>query len=268
MVRINDKLVDALPSVEGFQPSDQQKEIFRLMVTGQENYQYSTAQQLAFELKVRDSIVSAAKALSRSGMEFRVFRNSKANPQFWQRTGEGGFKLLNGVKPADAIRDIYRNGRLYGTECSTAMAIVYYKAMLDVFGDELFNQLYPSIQLMNWQYLDRDLALVRLSTATELLPGDARYFKNPDVDPTHPEWQGENAFYLGGGKYYGHGVGITTGDAIIRSLNGLRKPGATRTAYLTDTVTRQNYAYLNRLASSFQRSGSLAMAMRLEELAV
>lgn len=215
-----------------------------------------------FEQKVRDSTVKAAQALSRSGMEFRVFRRSMANPKYWQRTGEGGFRLQAGVQPAEAIADIFRNGHLYGTECSTAMPIVYYKAMLDVMPTELFNKLYPGIQLMNWQYLDRDLYLVRLSGASDLLPGDARYFKNPDVDPTHPEWQGENVFYLGGGKYWGHGMGTATGDQIIRNLNRLRRDGATREAYLMDEVTRQDYKALARVVNSYTSTNSVAQALR------
>ena len=53
----------------------------------------------------------------------------------------------------------------------------------------------------------------------DYLPGDCRYFNNPDVDPLTPEWQGENAIDLSGGMYYGHGIGIKTADKIIEILN-------------------------------------------------
>jgi protein-glutamine gamma-glutamyltransferase len=116
--------------------------------------------------------------------------------------------------------------------------------MLRVFSGSTFNRLYSDIYLMNWQHIDRDLAIQDSSSAADQLPGDARYFINPDVNPVTPEWQGENVFYLGNGQYYGHGIGIADADTIIRALNNARKPRATRSAYLLDSVKRQNYAFL------------------------
>lgn len=49
-----------------------------------------------------------------------------------------------------------------------------------------------------------------------LVPGDYTYFNNWQVAP---EWaamgaRGENVFYLGDGKYYGHGMGIVTEQEV------------------------------------------------------
>jgi protein-glutamine gamma-glutamyltransferase len=252
MIRIGNKPIDSLPSVDGFTPNTLQQGIADTMLKSQETYRYDSADQLVFELRLRNSIVNAARDFGHSGVDFKIFRKSMANPDFWHRTSEGGFQLQSGVKPSDAIRDIYRNGPLYGTECSTAMIIIYYKALLDVFPDELFNRLYQNIYLMNWQHLDRDLAIVDQYSAQDQLPGDARYFINPDVDPLTPEWQGENAFYLGNGKYFGHGIGIESADAIIKALNSTRKPGADRSAYLLDSVKRQNYKVLYNSLKKYQ----------------
>jgi protein-glutamine gamma-glutamyltransferase len=93
-------------------------------------------------------------------------------------------------------------------------------------------------------HLDRDLAIVIYPKAADLIPGDARYFSNPDVDPLTPQWQGENAYYLGGGLYYGHGIGVTNADGIIRALNRARKKDATQSAFLNEMVKRQDYRQL------------------------
>ncbi len=244
MIRIGNKAIDTLPTVEGFTPNALQQGIFETMVKSSYIYRYDSAGQLAFELQVRSATVEAARALSRSGFQFRVFRKSFANPEYWRRLSNGGFQLRSGVTPSAAIADIYRQGSLYGTECATAMIIVYYKAMLDVMPEGLFNRLYSDIYLMNWQHIDRDLAIQDISSAADLLPGDAKYFINPDVNPANPEWQGENAFYLGGGKFYGHGIGIADAETIISTLNRTRRRGSNRSAYLLDSVKRQNTRYL------------------------
>lgn len=217
-----------------------------IMAGSDGTYRYDSLEHLRFELEVRKSIVNAARELNGSGLAFKVFRKSKANPDYWHRTDEGGFMLQPNVTPWDGINDIYKNSHLYGTECSTAMLIVYFKALADVLPKELFNQLFPDIYLMNWQHLDRDLGIRTVEMAEDYFPGDARYFKNPDVDPVHPEWQGENVFTLGDDLYYGHGIGIATGGRIIDALNSLRKEGATRTAYLLDRAERPDFKHLYR----------------------
>jgi protein-glutamine gamma-glutamyltransferase len=250
MIMIGGSKIEAMPDVPGFAPDAVQRGIVETMLNSAETYAYDTAGQFAFELKLRGAIVASAKLLSRAGMGFAVFRESTANPDFWTRTDEGGFQLKPDVKPSDAIQDIFRHGSLYATECATAMVIVYYRAMLDVMPEDQFNKVYDTIYLYDWESLDRDLMLRDYKTLSDELAGDAKYFINPDVDPLHPEWQGENAFYLGNGQYYGHGIGIASGARIIRSLNGLRKEDATREAYLLPGGKRQDYGRLYKMVGN------------------
>jgi protein-glutamine gamma-glutamyltransferase len=247
MITIGGEPIEALPDIPGFQPDATQRGIADAMLQSAETYAYDNAGQLAFELRLRGAIAASARLLSRSGLGFAVFRESTANPDFWTRTDEGGFRLKPGVKSSDAIQDIFRHGSLYATECATAMVIVYYRAMLDVMPEEQFDRVYGNIYLYDWESLDRDLMLRDYKTLADELAGDAKYFINPDVDPLHPEWQGENAFYLGNGQYYGHGIGIASGARIIRSLNGLRKEDATREAYLLPGGKRQDYKGLYKM---------------------
>jgi protein-glutamine gamma-glutamyltransferase len=246
MITVGSQPVSTTPVFDGFVPDTLQSEILKTLMSSSYNYRYESLDHLAAELKIRGSIVTAARDLAHSGFRFRVFRDSMANPDFWRRTPEGGLALRGDMLPSAAILDIYRNGSKYGSECATAMIIVLYKAILDVMPAETFNKLYADIYLMNWKHVDRDLALIMKDEAADLLPGDAKYFMNPDVDSLTPEWQGENVFYLGGGRYYGHGIGIEDADSIIRSLNGNRRDGATRTAYLDDSVKRQDYLFLSQ----------------------
>lgn len=156
----------------------------------------------------------------------------------------GGFRLRSDVKPSDAIKDIYINSRKYGTECATAMVIVYYKAVVDTYPAQLFDSIFRRIYLMDWQHLDPQLRIQTIDPGMIELPGDCRYIKNPDVDPLTPEFQGENLIDLGDGYYYGHGVGIATKERVIAILNTKRKAGSTVSAYLMDQVTNPGYRHL------------------------
>lgn len=217
-------------------------------------YTYDSVETLLFELRLRRSIVDASIALYRSNFSFRVFRKSKCNPEYWDRTEEGGFRLRSGAVPSKAVRDIYVNSSKYGTECSTAIVIIYYMAILDVFPQELFDRVFKHIYLMNWQHLDSTLGIVHLRNLPDYFPGDCRYFKNPDVDPLTPQWQGENAIDLGNGTYYGHGIGIGNKDFFITQLNKNRKEGSQVSAYLMDSATFPGFKSLSRIYNSFTSS--------------
>lgn len=244
MIKISGERIDPNNIINEYPPNSIEAEIINILSSSDEVYVYDSIDQLKFELSMRSNTISASRELNASDFSFRIFRKSMCNPEYWNRTDEGGFLLKEGVKPSNGIKDIYTNSSLYGTECATAMVIVFYKALVDIYPEELFNKMFPSIHLMNWHYIDRDLDIGYYENQEDYLPGDCRYFKNPDVDPLTPEWQGENAIDLGDGTYYGHGIGIETGDEIIEALNDYRIEGSTTSAYLLDSATRPNFKYL------------------------
>ncbi|MFU0825583.1 protein-glutamine gamma-glutamyltransferase [Clostridium sp.] len=229
-----------------------EEKIVNTMTSSNQMYRFDSLKELKFELDLRLSIVKASRDLYKSNFRFRVFKEAKCNPKYWTLTSEGGFLLKRGVEPYTAIEDIYLNSSMYGTECSTAIIIVYYKALLDILPRNLFNKLFDHIYLMNWKNLDDDLGIATYSNVIDYFPGDCRYFKNPDVNPKTPEWQGENAIDLGNGTYYGHGIGIKTADEIIKELNKNRKEGSTKSAYLMDTATRLDFKYLAKQYIKFE----------------
>ena len=231
-----------------------ERQLLHAMSEGAGRYAYDSLNQLKFELLLRKEIVNAARALYKSGLSFAVFHKSKANPEYWNRTGNGGFRLKQGAEPAAAIEDIFTNGRAYATECATAMVIVYYRALLDVFGKERFNELFPEIYLMNWRIEEPLLREVGTpQTAADILLGDRGYFSNPDVNPETPQWVGENVIVLPDSLYYGHGIGIATADEIISSLNANRRTDATQSAHFLDSVGRPNF---KRLSDVYHRSAA------------
>jgi protein-glutamine gamma-glutamyltransferase len=122
--------------------------------------------------------------------------------------------------------------------------IIYYKALVDIFPEEKFNYLFQGIYLMNWEHLDSDLGIRHYQSTSDVLPGDCLYFKNPDVNPITPQWQGENVIDLGNGTYYGHGIGIRDAEGVIEALNRQRRSDATQSAYLLGSVTRPAFKLL------------------------
>ncbi|XZF77862.1 protein-glutamine gamma-glutamyltransferase [Bacillus sp. AL-1R] len=207
-----------------------------------------------FENMLRNNIILSARAMFQRKINFAVFARSRCNPMYWHLMRTGGFLLRRGVKPSDAIRDIYFNSSLYAFECATAMVIIYYHAILNLIGENLFNQLFPNIYLYGW-HADPDLG-IGAQYSTQILPGDIVYFNNPEFNPLTPEWRGENAVVLGDGTFFGHGLGIMTAQQMIYTLNKMRWPGAYRSAFLSNSVTRPNFNHLAAL-SNWQRDQSI-----------
>lgn len=214
------------------------------MTSSKDTYSYNSLNQLKFELNMRKNIISSAIELNESRIKFKVFKKSFCNAAFWDRTKEGGFKQKKDVTSSQAINDIFSNGSKYGTECSTAIVILYYKALINIYPVELFDRMFENLVLLNWHNFDDDLSVYSHEIEGDFLPGDCLYFENPDYNPNKQEWQGENVIDLGDKKYYGHGIGIEDVDHIIKALNRNRKSNAEKSAYLTKYVARPNFKHL------------------------
>ncbi|MFD3259678.1 protein-glutamine gamma-glutamyltransferase [Paenibacillus lentus] len=204
---------------------------------------YRSPEALNFELSMRAAIVQAARDFYAGGAQFATFKNSRANEQYWTRMPNGGFRLKEEAQPSEAIVDIFTNGHRYAMECATAMVVILYKGVLDSIGAEAFNSHFNQLVLYDWQY-DSDLQMIR---AQQAAAGDVVYFENPDFNPQTPEWQGENAIVLDNNLYFGHGLGISSAEAIIDALNAKRKPGSTTSAFLSDLVVHPDFEYIRRL---------------------
>ncbi len=252
MIIISDKPVDGNTISREYPVNSFEWDIINKMSLSDEEYFYDTSEQLNFELWMRQEIIEASRQLNRSGMSFAVFRKARCNPRYWERTSEGGFITRNDVRSSDATLDIFVNGGQYATECATAMVMIYYKALLSIYPEQLYNQVFPQIYLMNWHNLDPLIEEVGdTRQVADYLPGDRRYFANPDVDPIHAYMQGENVIDLGNGTYYGHGIGIGNENAIIRVLNRYRRRDSQQSAYLLDVAGRPNFIKLSNIYHQF-----------------
>jgi len=245
MIFVADKAIDVAILRGNYPQNSAEQNCINILDNSAARYYYNSIDSLKFELDLRKHIINASVGLANSALDFAIFRKTKGNQKFWSRANDGGLVLKSSVSPSEAIIDIYKNGGLYATECATAMVIVYYKALAELYGKALFDKTFTSITLMNWHYLDAKLKEVgNINKYADYLPADRRYFANPQVDPTTPEWQGENVIDLDNGKYYGHGVGIQNGEGIIKELNQNRRDSATTSAHLLDSAGRPNFKRL------------------------
>ncbi|MFC7392806.1 protein-glutamine gamma-glutamyltransferase [Scopulibacillus cellulosilyticus] len=208
-------------------------------------FNYSSYEELNFEVTMRNYIVVAALNLYQSKASFATFYYSRCNERYWRLTNEGGFELKSGVRPSQAINDIFQNGDKYAFECATAMVIILYKAFIDTVSASVFDRLYPDVYLWDWNR-DSNFPIITENVDGHGIIGDIRYFKNPDVNPRTPQWQGENAIELPNGYYYGHGLGVLRAEQMIEELNENRRVGATRSAYLMNDANRPYFAFLFR----------------------
>lgn len=235
-------------------PTDEIKfQIASKMLSFERVFTFENEYIFDFEIAARKELVNASQRLHNSFFSFKLFKDSICNEKYWDRTLEGGFRLKKDANPHEAVRDILKNSRMYGTECSTAIVIVFYLALVEVLPPELFDKLFSDIYLMNWKYLDVDLGVRTYVGVKYALPGDCLYFKNPDVNPDTPEWQGENVIVLLNGYYYGHGIGINKAEFIIRALNRNRINNPQNSAYLTDQIVKLGFNYLGTSKMNFEQ---------------
>jgi protein-glutamine gamma-glutamyltransferase len=244
MIKIAGAELDLKKFLEKYPLESVESEIVEKLSKSSRTYVYASEDELLFETGMRRNIIKASMELYRGRLGFRTFHESKCNEDFWIRREDGGFELKKNVKASDGIRDIFKNMRKYATECATAIVIIFYAAVLESFGENLFNTAFTELTLMNWMQMDELMGIVTYRKLMDYLPGDCRYFKNPDVNPLTPEWQGENTIDLSGGNYYGHGIGIGNSERIIKVLNDNRVEDAQASAYLMDTATRPNFENL------------------------
>ncbi|NOU68595.1 protein-glutamine gamma-glutamyltransferase [Paenibacillus sp. LMG 31461] len=215
-------------------------------------YRYDSVFTLLFELYMRTQIVESSSLLSKSGVYFADFKNTLCNQTYWTITDQGKFQLKSDVAPQDAIRDIFTNGTSYGFECSMAVVVVLYKAILESIDPRHFDILFSDLLLFNW-HSNSNLRLIDRTIHEESVMGDVLYFENPEYDPMIPWGKGENVVMMGKGLFYGHGygLGIATSKEVITVLNKHRIPGSTISAYLADRYVHPDFSYY----ALFQNTG-------------
>jgi protein-glutamine gamma-glutamyltransferase len=202
-------------------------------------YSYPSNNDFLFELKYRKNMMGSAKQMSEGKAVFTTFAYAACNPFYWNLTETGGFMLKKGVNPSDAVRDIFTNSQQYAFECATACVIIFYHAILNTIPQSDFNRIFQNLYLYSW-HTDPDLG-IHTFYGDHILPGDVVYFNNPDYSPENPWYRGVNAVVMEDGQYFGHGLGIMSGDKIIDFLNEMRKEGSSQPAHLSNLITRLSF---------------------------
>lgn len=221
--------------------TESQIKIYEAIDQSIQYFNYNTLHELKFELFLRDSIIQTSFLLNDSNVVFAPFKLSRFNQDMWIHT-EKGYLLKTTISPSIGIKDIFLNSQKYAFECSTAIIIIYYKAVLESIKEEYFNILFQNLFVWDWNY-DKDLGIIT-QIGNDFIPGDVVYFFNPDYD--NPVWMGENAVFLGNDLYFGHGIGVRSSEDMIKELNKLRKEGAEKSAFLLSQHSRLNYNFLSR----------------------
>lgn len=242
MIKIQNQSIQPSSINQSWMNQSPNQAIVQALNESSRTYSYQSMAALKFDVEFRANIINGAKQLARSQVQFATFYYSKCNRNYWDITSNGGFRLRSNVKASDAINDVFNHSRQYAFECATAMMIILYHAYLNTVGPDMFNARFSSLYLYDWHaHQHFPLSTVSIS---DYIPGDVLYFKNPDVNPKTPQWQGENAILLDDSTFYGHGVGIKSKSGIIQDLNTHRSYGASQSAYLMNQATRPRFDYL------------------------
>jgi protein-glutamine gamma-glutamyltransferase len=223
---------------------DENDKVFTVGADGKVNVQTLGA-ALRDRVKIGAAMVGACEDMDKAKHQFALIKDQSFNAAFWAPAGNGGFTLKPGVRPSDAVNDIFKNPSLYKFECATALVIVHYKAMVDLLGPKDFDTVCANLKMGPWVYESTMQTNWKISGGetdasperqAQLRAGDYTYFKNWDVSETGRAagWQGENVISLGGGKYYGHPFGVSTQEHIVTYLNQHRNAGSTRSAGMLD----------------------------------
>ncbi len=189
-------------------------------------FTFTSYEQMGVEVRVRDQAIKGIDEAHRGS----CFYPDSAHPDhldsaYWDRIDWMHFEpkspLPVGKEASDAIEAIFAPGADSRLECQSMTVAVEYYSLLKGLGKTKFNALFPggvgleiSARLSTGAHptfygSSRLYKKIALSSKSEILPGDWVYFKNfSDYLTKHPggAWQGENAIYMGDGKYRGFGV--------------------------------------------------------------
>ncbi|KMW56392.1 hypothetical protein AIOL_001344 [Candidatus Rhodobacter oscarellae] len=170
--------------------------------------------------KLRQALVSISDEYSDG---FGVFTedhiaNVTEDNAYWENEGDG-MKIRDGVKPSDAVKDMFANPDEYSFECASSVVALSLKAQLEVLGEDRFNEVYenglvingwedsaisgaevnrraePGETILGKETVNGDLAPFSFDRGDELIPGDIYYFDQAGDASSY--YQGWNVIYLG-----------------------------------------------------------------------
>ncbi len=196
------------------------------------------------------SVQDVAQKVATQGLGFGSPNSPKLNDALWEKDATKGvrYQLKDGVKPSDAVKDFMANSKKYEVDCAGAQKLVQYSAMMDSMGEKNFDSWVKQNGGMALPYqgapdgaLEKNVALMReapgfdpktrppeakIGEATwqtkNMQPGDNVYFEFKGAPPElrRNGYGGENAIYLGDGKYFAHPAGVCTKEQLNTQFQG------------------------------------------------
>ncbi|HEY5960112.1 MAG TPA: hypothetical protein VIV60_26345 [Polyangiaceae bacterium] len=199
------------------------------------DYAFSNNEQMGNEVRVRSKAIQGMEAVHAGCCDY--FSDSDPpylNVAYWDKVGPVSFvpktPLPAGKTASDAIEAIFASGAKTRLECLSMTIAIEYYSLLKGLGRNKFDTMFPGgagieISAKAGHPLlvssNKKYTVVAVTNARDLLPGDWVYFKNfTDYLTRHPGgyWQGENAIYMGLGKYRGFGLGNKTEGELNAEL--------------------------------------------------
>jgi Protein-glutamine gamma-glutamyltransferase len=217
-------------------------ELFERMDNGGKSpdYAFANLAQLKTEIEVRRNAIKGMEEIHKGCCRYPALNEAPyIDKQYWQQKSTYQFVPVSpfppGKEASDAIEAIFKPDAKTLLDCWTIMVAVEYYALLKGLGKTKFNQKFPAGAGMeiSWRgtsnfpasggpnVIFNQYDSVNVASETQILSGDWVYFKNfADYTTVHPGgyWQGENAIYMGEGKYQGFGSGLKTKDEMEQML--------------------------------------------------
>jgi RHS repeat-associated protein len=220
-----------------------------ILIESKTTYKY-TDQSIIAEMEFRDALLAAADKVKKSGLGFAAAGEVGKDVKGWEGVKDGiRFKKGSGLTASKAIEELFNQAKDVKLDCANGGILVFYEALRSYLGDERFDKLFVGErQLDIAQANSTRLFWLDLKKYDDYLPGDWRYFSNPNLDPKESRaWQGFNAIQAGKeatGKFIAHPGFELTAQETIDKLNS-------KTSVVDERGTRAGGASLDKDARRF-----------------
>lgn len=216
------------------------------------NYKYDYDTQFENEVRMRVHLINAMHRIHEDSVKVGYnhegdslklprteWKDVEASQEKGGRESDAAFQSKNAA--STAIETIFEDkDESYYLECNTATVAMHYKALLDTIGQPAFDAAFSEVVIVpEWLKVKKgkeDAPSLELIPETEkavksledLVPGDWVYFLNyEDYPKMHPKgaFTGENALYIGNGKFRGFGVDEMSFDQMVAYLRAQYNQG-------------------------------------------
>ena len=218
---------------------------------------------------MRDANTGSGLRYYRPDSDPKEYDGGKAPEKYWEKTGWYTFALKKAESASEAIDAMFTGPTIL--ECLSTTKLIFMRSIKETIGAKAFDKAYGEkgkdnqsliVTATGQSQLDEFLVSETIKP-DDLKVGDWGYFHNhPKYLIKHPTgfWQGENAVYMGGGKWSGFGASGKTQRQMINALKGAYNGG--RTSHDTDAIQSS----IDRVATQFSADYSDATVQAVKKV--